>query len=421
MKDRSNYSIEHVFPPTSEQPYGSFLLFLNKTQGVIKFVYHKSDKSDDYYRYLLVRGKPILEWQEENGCPTCQQLLRAGNNDFETERADLEIQNVDLAFLARNSGNWIEKYSAVLDLFEPGFYLVTCNKYYPTDGDGNLFWESYDKLKTTKTINFGYFNYIENHPCFLISSQGTAKFSQERFKTAKNHFQNYPGLAFHLDAQISLLLDGHHRALAAAQMGEPFFCVTFSRASWMWKEGKSMEHMPTHISAAFNTELASENLSDLAKEWLLKERKKRTSETRERYTLNCESFNKDLAILKQKLAKKIRNYPTLENLEAAIAIGEISQAKIDEALIRENAFPSLKTILLALIVKDEVKARELALKIIKNENWESCWAVALKYLSRFSDVEIRDRFIDLAASNIKRQDVTELVDHYLDENADLYK
>lgn len=415
------YNLEYTFQPTSELPFGSFVVFLQESKGALRLVYRQIDKSDDFMLNLLIDDVPIIEWQEKNGCPTCDQLLRSGNPEFDNKKALASIQEVDINYIEGNQFKWFERYIPILDLCESGFYFVTCYDYYPTDGDGHLFWGSYDELSLATAVNFGTAWGSEYCPRFLISSQSTSKFSTERFEKAKNLYQNTPGIAYHLEGYLSVLLDGHHRALAAAEVGKTFPCVTISRASWMWEGGNGMDGLPDYIVAPFDLKISTNGLSEDAKSWLIKNSQPKGNKVREKFTIHSDGFSENFKRVKDAVDKKIRVYPTHQDFEASADAGSISSEDIEKAFRSQCVYPSLGTVLTALFIRRDDRMRALALRVLKTDAWESLWSKALQYLSDFRDDEIKDLFMDFATRDIKHTDLTAIVDAYLTKNVDLYR
>lgn len=415
------FSIELKVPPNEKLPYGGFIIFVKNGKSRIKQVYKKSEKNEDVYSYLLVNDVSILSWQEKNGCPTCDQIIKTGNNDFDSNQIIRDLNEVTFDQLKSNS-DWATTYLPLLEQFEPGIYFLTCNKYYPTDGEARLFWGSYNTPTVSKGINCEYWNDPEYQPSFLIASQSINKFSNERFEGGKTHYKTNPGIAYHLGGFISVLLDGHHRALASASVGDSFECITISKASWYWKGSNHSARLPDAINTIFKQEIESENLSSSAQGWLRKVAKNHScKEASQHFNFEVLSNNIGFSKISESLTPQLKSYLTIDYMVAAIEASEISDKDIENAYRSEAVDPSLNTILMSFVGSSDPRARPLAFRIVKDDNWMSLWFKALKYLSQFKDQEVLDIFWDFEVNrDVPRKDALDIVNQYVEENSDSY-
>jgi hypothetical protein len=415
---KQKFTSEKLCDPGPGMPYGSCFIFSGGGQGRIRMVSERNTMNDDYIGWLTVNGVPILSWRMENGCPTCEQILQSGNNAFDTQTALRQIHGVDDEYLADNP-DWYEAYYPLLGLFDPGIYFMSVNEYYPTDGEGNLFWGSYEQPRTAAAVTFG----SSPHPCFLIATQVSEKYSRDRHERGKETFKTSPGIAYHLDGYLSVLLDGHHRALAAAEASEPFICVTISRALWYWKGGQDIHKLPTGITGLFGLSMEAEHLSKPATRWLRKNQKI-TAFIREHvpdpfFQADYKSPEIDTAFIRARL--NVHSYPTVEQIIALGRCKKILNTDVDNAFNRTHACPDLAYILSAFISAGDPRTRELALRVVDDDNWRGRWKDALKFLSRFDDAEVLAIFWDLALrDDIKHKEVVWIVDQYIKKHSDKY-
>ena len=413
-------SVERYFPPTSELPFGAFLLFLANGSSNIKTVYRHV--KDDGYSYVLVNGIPILEWITSNNCPTCEMLLKSGNAEFDTTALS-NIRSVTTLDLQQNPQSWYKVVLPILKLMQNGLYLVTYSEYFPTDGEGHLFWGEYESSKTAKSLNQGYWNIVDCKPSFLVASQSMNKFNPDRYKMAKTSYSMNPGIAFHLDGQLSLLLDGHHRALAAAEAGKSFGCFTVSRAMWSWKGG-STHRLPDTVEVAFGKTLETSVLSGLAQAWLLDNAKSNWIEDKQDWSFGVEAAiaSKELNTIIESAKLKLDLFPGVEEVRIASETGEITSEKIEASFRSDSANPSLSDILTSLVCSKDNRAREVAIRILRDGSWHKHWAQALRFLSRFTDQEVLDLFVRFAVlEESKDKNIAKVIDNYMIANAQLYE
>ncbi len=333
------------------------------------------------------------------------KLLRAYGKDFNTNRTNYNIGTVKLDDLA-NTSDWYNLYAPVLSLCEPGFYFVTCSNYFPVDCAGHIFWGDRAHARAQQLA----ISLNSVRPHFLVASQSPDKFSAERFARAKETFFATAALAYHLVDELSVVLDGHHRALAAATNGCSIACVTIARC--LYNYDAHDREMPKSILSTFGPELSAEALSQEARAWLHKRPARSAEVENPNVAVVATPASEEFASVLAQAERQRDRYPTLDMLESERAIGAIA----DLDLAKKHSSPEAEIILDALIVREDERARAFALLIISNEANQFLWATALRYLSQFKDKEVADCFWALEIRNdIKRREVLDVVHRYIVE------
>ena len=187
-------------------------------------------------RVLFLKDTPLLSRQETE-CPTCADLLAAGWGPDTAEcrelRAVREILNGGFARLE----DAIPALAPLLGLLESGLYVIADGDAYPADGGGRFFWDVPDGWTTVEATAPVFLNdsdfelvYTELPPVFLYPSQQRSRFDPDREAYYEQRLQQDGppprGLALHCAGGVSLLLDGHHKAAAAARLGRMVPCLT---------------------------------------------------------------------------------------------------------------------------------------------------------------------------------------------------
>ncbi len=149
---------------------------------------------------------------------------------------DNEIKKViDGCFdkLNANSGTVINSIREILALLEDGVYAIYFSEYYPTDGSGVFFWGGYNiphdvhgTAERNRLINNNVFK-----PCFLIPSRPLEYYSPKvkvgLEDTVKK--RSVQGIVYHLSGFHSVLLKGHHGAVACTEQDIPFRCLVIEK------------------------------------------------------------------------------------------------------------------------------------------------------------------------------------------------
>ncbi len=124
----------------------------------------------------------------------------------------------------------------ILGLLEDGIYALYYSEYYPTDGSGNFFWGAYNvphDVHGTAEIN----RIVKNNvykPSFLVPSQPLNYYSPKTKVALESKVKKRPvhGIAYHLSGFHSVLLKGHHGAIACVDADIPFRCLVIEKI-WM--------------------------------------------------------------------------------------------------------------------------------------------------------------------------------------------
>lgn len=204
---------------------------------------------------LTLRGAPLLSWAP-SGCPTCESLLAAG---WGLDRA--EGPELDALRAALNGGfprleAALPALTPLLALLPTGCYVLADGDACPADGGGRFFWdvpdqpESYAATAPVELTDEDYaFTFVEGAPVFLYPSQRRSRFDPDRAAYYEERLQQEGppprGLALHVQGWLSLLLDGHHKATAAARLGRTLPCLTvLPFAGYQYRPGPGRQAVP---------------------------------------------------------------------------------------------------------------------------------------------------------------------------------
>lgn len=187
-----------------------------------------SSRDKDYTNrsQLLLNGKPIMQGCYPE-CPTCSAMLARGYGIEKTDTPELlnirEKINADFV----DFETAVENIKSVLGLLEDGYYVIADASLYPTYGENHFFANVPDKMSYIDCACYDYYNSdfytaTESFPAFIYPTQSNACLNKERAKhyLEKIDKENAPrAIAYYDYGFLCALLDGHHKAYAAAMKG----------------------------------------------------------------------------------------------------------------------------------------------------------------------------------------------------------
>lgn len=229
-----------------EEP-NALIISLENGKGRLKTeLCRKSDYRDDCadFSKLMLNGKPILQ-NYKAVSPTSSGLLAAGYGIKNVNCEELiqvnDMINDDFVSLEKS----LEIISPILGLLDSGIYLLADIPHIPTDGQGGFFWnvpneKTYYNAHCADYWQSDVMTAIPSYPKYLYPSQSTKYYNKNRveeyvnrFKTDKNSLRS---IAFSLGTFMSVLLDGHHKACAAALLGHEINCLTIMTIQRIWRK-----------------------------------------------------------------------------------------------------------------------------------------------------------------------------------------
>ena len=192
--------------------------------------------NDDYEHasLMLIDGKPMVQAILPD-CPTCKGMLAAGygieNVDCPELKEARECMNSKFVSITDS----FEKMKPLLGLLDDGYYVLADTICLPSNGEGKFFYEVSSELRKYDSVCEEYycnwnFGSIRHFPLFLYPTQSSALINNERVEyyahLMKSGDQIPRVLAYHYTGFFNVLLDGHHKACAAASLGQYVRCLT---------------------------------------------------------------------------------------------------------------------------------------------------------------------------------------------------
>lgn len=221
-------------------------LLIYVKNGLAALTKRSSEYDRDYSckGQLLLNGTPLIQG-DYPGCPTCTAMLARG---YGIEKANcqelLEVRdriNQDYVNIRTSA----ETLKSLLGLLEEGYYLLADVYHTPTDGESCYFANVPDALEYFSPACDSYYNHAfltatYGFPKYLYPTQSNASLNQKHAESYLERMKqpNAPrAIAYYHLGFTSALLDGHHKAYAAALLGVQLPCLTIIPMTTTWYRG----------------------------------------------------------------------------------------------------------------------------------------------------------------------------------------
>ena len=359
-------------------------------------------------------------------CPTSNSLLATG---YGIENANcqelMEIQKeINADFISLE--NSIKAMEPLLKLFETEFYLIAEAECYPTDGNGNFFWNIPNEFTDSPATGLAYLkdsdtdtSYVFNQPVYLYPTQTTDCYNEERVKYYINKFNNADNnepraIVYNFGGFINFVIDGHHKACAAALLGKPLKCLLIIKGEYSKNYDKDNQIFLKFLSS----NIRKEDIPIKYQPFLKEKEKNWGSMIINEGTVNKRQWE-------DKYINSSKKYPSL--IEYATKVDdliyeniEISDELINYCLINFDIDSQVKArkIFRNLELLNVEKAKDFAVRYakasLKQEISNKLKLVIYNFLVNMkNNSEVEQIFIDYIVCNEDRDDpVLELINSY---------
>lgn len=381
---------------------GACLISVENGLGVLRTARLETAGPTNNYNAALavtLNGTPLV-FTRTPGCSTSESLLAAG---YGIENANCE----ELAKTSRRLNesftdfiNALDAMKPLLGLLDSGVYVIADIPHFPADGSGHFFWDAPNEMTSspaTAAVMTEDFEWIPGVPAFLYPSQTASSFDPERMQHYMKRYsqdKDKPrAVAYHLTEYLSVLLDGHHKAAAAAKLRQSVPCLTIIAPTSIVYEPPftPMRRVVSEVNFA-GVRISRD---DIPKSVLRK-----LSDSRMRYPvckLRDQRINRTGYTWDKSFAEAAYHYPTVREYGESIAldIGEINDALIAGCLSDpvQNA-AKLRHIVLSLSRVNDSRTKDIALQCGKHPTF-SVAAAAFRSLAKIkNDPQIEEFFVN---------------------------
>lgn len=396
---------------------GKGIIFLvSNGKGILQQAYGSKGERGLYS--LMFEDVPLIRLHGDNYmCPTCEKLISAGYGIDKVDDSVINKIRDTLNGTFESLPKSLYNLDPLLGLLPSGVYAMNDIDLYPTDGDGNFFWTINNTPKQNKASCPVYEkgNWFFEYPAFLLPSQPPTSFNLERAQYYQNK-TDCRAIAFNIGFH-NVLLDGHHKATAAALEGRKLkTLVIFPASSLPVPTNKNQHEAKLQLGIDW---FSIEDLGIGKNEEKIRVTSRRLSEIEtEKYTALIEK-NFDDYLWTEKILQSAKKFPDVKALAYLEWGGELTNNRLDRIMERKEFLDESQAIYLctALQVTNNPRFCELAFQIAKDERYVRIWVDIFKLISRIYTQEVEEFFIDFLVYDEKiRPEVTRIANDYLSKD-----
>ncbi len=379
-------------------------------KSALKHICSDIDRDYCWKSHLTLNGLPILQ-SDEPYCPTCSAVLAAGYGIENINCAELDEVRKNINSDFRDIETSFEILKPLLGLLEDGVYLLADVPHYSTNGDGKFFYDISNEPTSYKAACMDYYfsellTPVSSFPAYLYPTQSDKCINKERVEyyvdLLKNSKNPPRAIAYHEVGFISALLDGHHKAIAAAALGLPINCLTIIK-------GFNCSHISPNGTVEklhFSAIVIPNDIGYYHK----------TDKKNSRVDIDFEKYNL-IHNVPLDFTPKTEEYPTVEELTNIYA-AHLENTEITDELIDgwfskrdEKSMLYLKYVLIHLRFTDKPRAYQLAKRIVSDGSYGLPKEV-FKVLLKDKSEETENLFIDYIVNHSPGDECWDIANSY---------
>lgn len=386
-------------------------------------LYHAYGSYENKGLYALTYdGVPLIKFlSDEYFCPTCEKLVAAGYGlnmvEDNTLKEMRELFNVPYVSLEESFVN----LKPLLGLLRTGYYALIDTELFPSDGNGNFFWKVNNIPVSNKAScpvfeGGGEYRYSDTLPKYILPSQPPTQFNRDTADYYRNN-DKFRAIAYFSESYLCTLLDGHHKAVAAALEHRTLKTLVIMPVSSGWEKRCNINEKQGGITFQGVNLYENEMNSKVTQVLKSFSENRMSKEEVERYIvmLNAEF---DDYIWDKDILESEKFYPDVETLARLDWAGIITEEKLNHIIIKEEYLTDTQALNLvsALFALEHPRYKEISFFIARHNEYLNVWTDVYQLLSKKKDEEIENFFIEyLVNTDIERNDIKKIIDDYFEK------
>lgn len=380
---------------------------------------HKYGNYDDKGLFTLTYDNtPLIKFHaDEYFCPTCEKLVSAGYGlDMADDNNIREMrQFFNSPFVSLE--NSFENLKPLLGLLRTGYYALVDVDLYPSDGNGQFFWRVnntpvYNKASCPIYGGDGLWSEVVTK--YILPSQPPTKFNRETAEYYRKH-DNYRAIAYYLEGYLCTLIDGHHKAVAAALEHRPLKTLVIIPTNSGWYKSKHLNEKYGGISFNGVSFYENEMITPLQQTIDLFKLNRMSAKEAKMYSLKVNADFDEYEWQEDILASE-KYYPDAMTLARIHWAGGITDERLDKIVHHQVAMTDEEALNLvtALYALKHPRIKELAFHFCSYGGFVGIWYDIFILLAKIKGEDVENFFIQyLIDAEIERSDLKKIIDDYL--------
>jgi hypothetical protein len=369
---------------------------------------------------LVYDDIPLTKFHgDEYLCPTCEKLISAGYGlDKVDENVILKLRktlNESFAFIDES----LKDLEPILGLLPTGYYGIADIELYPTDGCGNFFWKTGNIPVVNRAASPIYevynFEYADPYPKYIAPTQPPKLFNKDRVEFYRGK-DSHRAIAYYLDGYLCALLDGHHKAVAAAIDKKPLRSLVILPTTSKWYLDRRWNNLGGIIISGLELQKRELTYSIKDAEKQMYGKQMSPDEVQRYLRLQDESFGSYK--WSEDILECEEYFPVVDILASKDLAGDISDERLDKIINKEEKYDYgvLYHIINALFFIKSPRFKEIAFFVCNNEKYLPIWEAVFSLLAKIKDEEVETFFLEYLINDEKlRPYITKIVDDYFRE------
>ncbi|EJO5348828.1 hypothetical protein NRP93_002964 [Clostridium botulinum] len=389
------------------------VFYLKNGKGILKQKYGSNDTQG--LSCLVYDNIPLSKFHaDEYFCPTCEKLISAGYGLDKTNDQTISKlrETLNQPFVSLEES--LKNLEPILGLLPTGYYALADLELFPTDGNDNFFWSVGNKPMINKASCPVYDNgnWSEDIPKYILPTQPPRLFNRGTAEFYRSN-DSYRAIAYYLDDYLCALLDGHHKAVAAAMEKRNLKTLVVLPTTGIFTSNNDKDKGGLIIAGEtiYENELLS-NLEEVRGDFT--DNRMSESEMENYLSLNDESFG--TYNWAQDILKTSKYFPSVFTVACMEWAGDLSDLRLDRIINNEEMCDNstLHYIARVLFELKNPRFKEVAFFIGKNESYVSIWNEVYSLISKIkSDEDVENFFVEFLINDEGvRTDITKIVDDY---------
>jgi len=393
--------------------------------GIVFYVKNGKGLLAHKYGYLendalstLVYGNvPLVKFHGDGPyfCPTCEKLVSAGYGLDMSDDKLISNMREQLNSKFTSLDEALERLEPLFGILPTGYYAIVDTELCPTNGNGEFFWNFKSVAEYNKAscpIYGGDGLWSSGIPYYILPTQSPKNFNSKQADFYKNN-EGYQAIAYHLDGYLCALLDGHHKAVAAAIQKRKVKSLVIIPATSVWEANKrtGVKGGISINGVSLSEDELITSIDDVKSSWGAN--KLTEGETKKYIHMINSEFGS--VKWKEEILECEKVFPDALTVARIEWAGGISDERLNKILKNEEKIDDKDALNIstALYYSNNIRFKEISFHFCRNQFYSSVWYKIYELIANIKDEGVENFFVEFLINDEgKHKDIKSIVDKY---------